>query len=146
MAHSFVFDNLKRDIYTTSYNLSELAIVLVNQSFATDSEVIRTYDTLGQLDAATYFIGGDLSTQQSVTVSDVVVSDGYHGWIVKGTSDIIWLNTTFTDVAGALIFDPSNPVDTDTNKLVCYIDFGGLKSSVNGTFTVPLTRGIIQTP
>lgn len=67
-----------------------------------------------------------------------VVNDNVQGSVIVRADAVLWPNATIETV-GAIITDDA----TDPN-VICYIDFGGLRSTQTGTFTLPFEKGILK--
>ena len=137
--YSFVFNTFKDHIYQ-EYQLDGVdngfKIVLVNSSFV-DSLVLEDNKKLlvyNDLVTKAYII-----SNTEIDVGPTYVENNGNGKILKAYRDANWLMSTIDSAYGAVVYD-------SLEMLVCYIDFFGPKSTQNGTFSVPLTKGIIQTP
>jgi hypothetical protein len=76
--------------------------------------------------SGTYSAGGGTLTQVTPTSSGTTAFIDF--------ADLSFTSATIT-AFGALIYN-STPTHTYTNPTVCVLDFGGAKTSTNGTFTI----------
>jgi hypothetical protein len=96
------------------------------------------YTTTNELPNAVgnYTAGGKLLTASSGPNGSGAAATGYATF-----ADISWSSATFS-TAGALIYN-----NTQGNKAVCVLDFGGAKVVSSGTFTIQFpatTAAVIQ--
>jgi len=77
-------------------------------------------------DSGSYAAGGGTLTQVTPTSSGTTAFTDF--------ADLSFTSATIT-AFGALIYN-STPGHTYTNPTVCVLDFGGAKTSTNGTFTI----------
>ena len=101
-------DSLKLALYTSSATLGA-----TTTAFVTTGEVASS---------GTYATGGSALTNVTPTSSGTV---GFCDF-----SDLSYTTATIT-ARGCLIYNSSQ-----SNKAVCALDFGGIKSSSSGTFTI----------
>ena len=105
-----------------------------------DTYKIALYSSSATLSAATTAYTTTLSDEVStsgtnyaqggltLTISQVPTSTGTTAWL--DFADITWVSATIS-AAGALIYN-----ETQGNKAVAVLDFGGTKSSTAGNFTI----------
>jgi hypothetical protein len=105
-----------------------------------DTYKIALYSSSATLSAATTAYTTTLSDEVStsgtnyaqggltLTISQVPTSTGTTAWL--DFADITWTSATIS-AAGALIYN-----ETQGNKAVAVLDFGGTKSSTAGNFTI----------
>lgn len=105
-----------------------------------DTYKIALYSSSATLSAATTAYTTTLSDEVStsgtnytqggltLTISQVPTSTGTTAWL--DFADITWISATIS-AAGALIYN-----ETQGNKAVAVLDFGGTKSSTAGNFTI----------
>ena len=133
--YSFVFDEFKDEMYS-GYNFlvdNGFRICLVNGQFVEGNNYVTNRQTK---------LWANIPSAYKITTTDkavgaYTVDKAGVGVIVKAVSDAVWSMSTITDAYGAVIYDA-------TDLLVCYIDFGGPQTSQNGTFSVPISKGFIQ--
>ena len=107
--HNFSSNTFKLALYTSSATLNENTT-----AYTTSNEVPST---------GNYSAGGN-----TLTVSVTPTNSGNVAYI--SFSNTSWANATIT-AAGALIYNNSQ-----SNAAVCVLNFGGDKTSTNGTFAV----------
>lgn len=138
MSTSIVYPSFKSLLIGSQYNIktADLNVVLVNSTYTTKVEngTYISHDNISDL------IAGDKASNAGVVTlyqphGIDLSDDGYYS-IVKTTKDAAWNNSNIT-ATGAVVYD-------DDGNLICYVDFGGSKTSKNSSFIVPLTRGVLQ--
>jgi hypothetical protein len=105
-------DKFKIALYTASATLSAATTAYTT----TLSDEVST--------SGTNYIQGGLT----LTISQAPTSTGTTAWL--DFADITWISATIS-AAGALIYN-----ETQGNKAVAVLDFGGTKSSTAGNFTI----------
>lgn len=125
--NSLVFNNFKLNYALGEYNLSAdtyyIALMSPNLSAVQNLE---DYNTWPQLSA--YEVSGTEYNRngQQLTGKTLVRNDSTNK-IIWDASDVQWKNSTITAI-GAIIYH------SPTNLLVCYEDYGEVKTTQNGTF------------
>jgi len=106
----------------------------INVALYDDSHTFTATDTVYTTDNELATENG--YTQEGETLTGQAVTEG--ATTKWDATDIAWTTSTFT-AYHAVIYDTTN-----TNSLICSIDFGGAKSVAGGTFTIQWhTDGII---
>lgn len=105
--HDLDTDVIKLALYTSSATLDASTTV-----YTTSNEVV----------GAGYTAGGNTLTGAAVTLDGTTA--------VVDFADTSWTSSTIT-ARGALIYNSSK-----SNKAIAVLDFGGDKTSTNGTFTI----------
>ena len=108
-AQNFSADTFKLALYTSSASLGE-----GTTAYTTSGEVAST---------GNYTAGGN-----TLTVNVTPTSSGNVAYVSFANTS--WANSTIT-AAGALIYNNSQ-----SNAAVCVLNFGGDKTSTNGTFAI----------
>lgn len=133
---SGIYDDFKEDLMVASVNLAVGQDVLrvalmdnVHTFVASDSVWANVLGN--EITGTNYVANGEILANQAVSVAaNTATFDG---------DDVTWLTATFT-AYHAVIYDVTN-----TNSLVCTIDFGGAQSVAAGTFTIEWnSSGIIS--
>ena len=111
---------------------------VVRASTAADTFRIALYTSSATLDASTtaYTTSNEVSSSgtnysaggQTLTISQVPTSSGTTAWL--DFDDVTWASATLT-ANGALIYN-----ETQGNKAVAVLAFGGDKTSTAGNFTI----------
>lgn len=107
--HDLDTDVIKIALYTSSATLSA-----ATTAYTTSNEVSSS--------GTNYTAGGNTLTSPSVTLDGTTA--------IVDFADSSWSSSTIT-ARGALIYNSSK-----SNKAIAVLDFGGDKTSTNGTFTV----------
>lgn len=132
MAYSFIFDSFKYLMYQGySFAINQnVKVTLVGATF--DGDAVK--------DSATVWadVSSTAIANTTKTLQNVVVDDTGAGCKVKA-DDVVWTLSTISDAYGAVFYDGAN-------NLICYMDFGGAKSTQNGTFQIKTSNGFIKTP
>lgn len=102
----------------------KLALYDDNAAFTAATTAYTSSDEVGN--SGTYAAGGGSLTNVNPTTSGTTAFTDF--------SDLSFTSATIT-AYGALIYN-STPTHTYTNPTVCVLDFGGAKTSTNGTFTI----------
>ena len=64
---------------------------------------------------------------------------------IKNNSPLTWASSTITAVGAVFYYGDTDQVNNATQKLICYMDFNGSKSSAGGNFTIQFdSRGLFQ--
>ena len=140
---SFVFTAFKNRFYSSlSYNFeyNSYKIVLVNDNFYDPDiyEGVKADPAITMADSriqSCIISGINLDAKSLINVSRTNVLP----YTMKAT-DVAWQLVTVSNVVGAIVYDVAN------NLPISFIDFLTTKSATNGTISVPLSRGFIQTP
>lgn len=112
------------DFRNSSGDTFKLALYDNNATFTAAATAYTATDEVG--DSGTYAAGGGSLTNVNPTTSGTTAFTDF--------ADLSFTSATIT-AYGALIYN-STPTHTYTNPAVCVLDFGGAKSSTNGTFTI----------
>lgn len=102
----------------------KLALYDNNAAFTAAATAYTASDEVGN--SGTYAAGGGSLTNVNPTTSGTTAFTDF--------ADLSFTSATIT-AYGALIYN-STPTHTYTNPSVCVLDFGGAKTSTNGTFTI----------
>ena len=102
----------------------KLALYDDNAAFTAATTAYTSSDEVGN--SGTYAAGGGTLTYVNPTTSSTTAFTDF--------ADLSFTSATIT-AYGALIYN-STPTHTYTNPTVCVLDFGGAKTSTNGTFTI----------
>ena len=102
----------------------KLALYDNNAAFTAATTAYTSSDEVGN--SGTYAAGGGTLTNVNPTTSGTTAFTDF--------ADLSFTSATIT-AYGALIYN-STPTHTYTNPPVCVLDFGGAKTSTNGTFTI----------
>lgn len=102
----------------------KLALYDNNAAFTAATTAYTSSDEVGN--SGTYAAGGGTLTNVNPTTSGTTAFTDF--------ADLSFTSATIT-AYGALIYN-STPTHTYTNPTVCVLDFGGAKTSTNGTFTI----------
>jgi hypothetical protein len=102
----------------------KLALYDDNAAFTAATTAYTASDEVGN--SGTYAAGGGTLTNVNPTTSSTTAFTDF--------DDLSFTSATIT-AYGALIYN-STPTHTYTNPTVCVLDFGGAKTSTNGTFTI----------
>lgn len=102
----------------------KLALYDNNAAFTAATTAYTASDEVGN--SGTYAAGGGSLTNVNPTTSGTTAFTDF--------ADLSFTSATIT-AYGALIYN-STPTHTYTNPSVCVLDFGGAKTSTNGTFTI----------
>lgn len=125
----------KTDLMSAAANLQNGGNAIYVALFDNTTVFINTNTTYADVSATEitgtgYVAGGVLLANQSVNAGATSYFDA---------DDAVWNAATFT-AAFAILYDNSN-----SNDLICFIDFGGDKTVSGGTFTIQWdVGGIIQ--
>lgn len=92
-------------------------------SLATLNQSTTVYSTTNELVGTGYTAGGVVLTAVTPTL--------YNNTAVWTFANAVWAGATFTNVAGALIYNSSK-----ANRAICALSFGQSFSCVSQTFTV----------
>ena len=102
----------------------KLALYDDNAAFTAATTAYTSSDEVGN--SGTYAAGGGTLTNVNPSTSSTTAFTDF--------ADLSFTSATIT-AYGALIYN-STPTHTYTNPTVCVLDFGGAKTSTNGTFTI----------
>jgi hypothetical protein len=138
---SAIFDKFYTDLGAGNINWSSSAdtikCALVTSGYTVDrtnliwgtSSGPGMYETSG----SGYTAGGVTLTGRTVTQDDTNFR------AIMDSSDFIWTGATFS-AYGGVVYDATN-----SNSLMCYLDFGASQSVSAGTFTVQIdSSGLIK--
>ena len=113
----------KEDLMDTTANLEANTLkVALYDNTATLSSATTAYGTANEVTGTNYTAGGEAMTGMAVTL------DG--STAIFDTDNVSWANATITAQA-ALIYNNSL-----SNAAIAVLDFGGNKTSTNGTFEI----------
>lgn len=110
--------------FRTTGDTFKLALYDNNASFTAATTAYTVTDEVGN--SGSYSAGGGSLTNVDPTTSGTTAFTDF--------ADLSFTSATIT-AYGALIYN-STPTHTYTNPTVCVLDFGGAKTSTNGTFTI----------
>lgn len=102
----------------------KLALYDNNASFTAATTAYTATDEVAN--SGTYAAGGGTLTNVTPTATGTTAFTDF--------ADLSFTSATIT-AYGALIYN-TTPAHTYTNPTVCVLDFGGAKTSTNGTFTI----------
>jgi hypothetical protein len=102
----------------------KLALYDNSASFTAATTAYTVTNEVG--DSGSYSAGGGTLTNVNPTTSGTTAFTDFN--------DLSFTSATIT-AYGALIYN-TTPTHTYTNPTVCVLDFGGAKTSTNGTFTI----------
>ena len=112
------------DFRTAGGDTFKLALYDNSASFTAATTAYTVTNEVG--DSGSYAAGGGTLTSVTPTSSGTTAFTDF--------ADLSFTSATIT-AYGALIYN-STPTHTYTNPTVCVLDFGGAKTSTNGTFTI----------
>jgi hypothetical protein len=127
---NFLCTSFKQEIleavhdFRTVGDTFKLALYDDNAAFTAATTAFTSSDEVGN--SGTYAAGGGTLTNVNPTTSSTTAFTDF--------DDLSFTSATIT-AYGALIYN-STPTHTYTNPTVCVLDFGGAKTSTNGTFTI----------
>lgn len=110
--------------FRTTGDTFKLALYDNNASFTAATTAYTATNEVGN--SGTYTAGGGALVNVNPTTSGTTAYTDF--------ADLSFTSATIT-AYGALIYN-STPTHTYTNPTVCVLDFGGAKTSTNGTFTI----------
>lgn len=124
---SGIYDAFKEDLMVGAVNLGNggdtLKCALLNNTHAFDATDAVWSDVSGnEITGAGYTAGGATIGSQAVAVAANTAA--------FDAADTSWTSATIT-AYHAVIYDTTN-----TNSLICSIDFGGAQTATTGTFTI----------
>ena len=128
VCNSFKVEILKalHDFTGTTGNTFKLALYDSEATLGKASTVYTTPDEVGA--SGTYSLGGGALTSVTPVLStDTAVCDF--------SPDLSFTSATISAQA-AVIYNSSTVTGLTTNAAVCVLDFGGVKTSTSGTFTI----------
>ena len=128
VCNSFKVEILKalHDFTATTGNTFKLALYDSEATLGKASTVNTTPDEVGA--SGTYSLGGGTLTSVTPVLStDTAVCDF--------SPDLSFTSATISAQA-AVIYNSSTVTGLTTNAAVCVLDFGGVKTSTSGTFTI----------
>lgn len=133
---SVVYNNAKLELLKGTFDLSADTIkaALVSSSYTPNIDTHTTYaDITNEVaNGNGYTTGGNTLDTPTATV------DNTNDLAVFDAADETWSAASFT-ARGAVLYSTTN-----SNKLICYIDFGADKTSSGGDFTITFdTDGIL---
>lgn len=112
------------DFRTAGGDTFKLALYDNSAAFTAATTAYTATNEVGN--SGTYAAGGGTLTNVTPTSSGTTAFTDF--------ADLSFTSATIT-AYGALIYN-STPTHTYTNPSVCVLDFGGAKTSTNGTFTI----------
>lgn len=112
------------DFRNSTGDTFKLALYDDNASFTAATTAYTATNEVGN--SGTYAAGGGTLTNVTPTSSGTTAFTDF--------ADLSFTSATIT-AYGALIYN-TTPAHTYTNPTVCVLDFGGAKTSTNGTFTI----------
>ena len=116
-------NTFKEDLMDTTANLEANTLkVALYDNTATLSSATTAYDTANEVTGTNYTAGGEAMTGMAVTL------DG--STAIFDADNVSWANATITAQA-AVIYNNSL-----SNAAIAVLDFGGNKTSTNGTFEI----------
>ena len=124
---SGIYDCFKEDLMVADVNLGTggdtLKVALLDNSHAFDAtDTVWSDISANEISGTGYTAGGATLASQAVAVaSNTAAFDA---------ADTSWTTATIT-AYHAVIYDTTN-----TNSLICSIDFGGAQTATTGTFTI----------
>jgi len=125
-------NTFKEDLMDTTANLEANTLkVALYDNTATLSSATTVYDTANEVTGTNYTAGGEAMTGMAVTL------DG--STAIFDTDNVSWANATITAQA-ALIYNNSL-----SNAAIAVLDFGGNKTSTNGTFEIQMPNANAST-
>jgi len=125
-------NTFKEDLMDTTANLEANTLkVALYDNTATLSSATTAYATANEVTGTNYTAGGEAMTGMAVTL------DG--STAIFDTDNVSWANATITAQA-ALIYNNSL-----SNAAIAVLDFGGNKTSTNGTFEIQMPNANAST-
>lgn len=123
---SGIYNCFKGDCFEKQVNLGTggdtIQVALLNDLHGfTATDTIWSDVSGNEISGTNYTAGGATLTGQTVTTGATTKFDG---------TDTVWSSASFT-AYHAVLYDVTN-----TNSLICSIDFGGAKTVSAGTFTI----------
>jgi len=130
-------NTFKDNLMATTANLEANTLkVALYDNTATLSSATTVYDTANEVTGTNYTAGGETMTGMAVTL------DG--STAIFDTDNVSWANATITAQA-ALIYNSSTITGLTTNAAIAVLDFGGNKTSTNGTFEIQMPNANAST-
>jgi len=121
-------NTFKEDLMDTTANLEANTLkVALYDNTATLSSATTVYAVANEVTGTNYTAGGETMTGMAVTL------DG--STAIFDADNVSWANATVTAQA-ALIYNSSTITGLTTNAAIAVLDFGGNKTSTNGTFEI----------
>ena len=125
-------NTFKEDLMDTTANLEANTLkVALYDNTATLSSATTAYATANEVTGTNYTAGGEAMTGMAVTL------DG--STAIFDADNVSWANATITAQA-ALIYNNSL-----SNAAIAVLDFGGNKTSTNGTFEIQMPNANAST-
>ena len=125
-------NTFKEDLMDTTANLEANTLkVALYDNTATLSSATTAYATANEVTGTNYTAGGEAMTGMAVTL------DG--STAIFDTDNVSWANATITAQA-AVIYNNSL-----SNAAIAVLDFGGNKTSTNGTFEIQMPNANAST-
>ena len=125
-------NTFKEDLMDTTANLEANTLkVALYDNTATLSSATTAYATANEVTGTNYTAGGEAMTGMAVTL------DG--STAIFDADNVSWANATITAQA-AVIYNNSL-----SNAAIAVLDFGGNKTSTNGTFEIQFTNANAST-
>lgn len=139
------FKKLELSGNAISWMNSGIYVMLVSGSYNPSTTLYKTHTVTGDIGAhevvdanGSYTKGGAQLTSKAVGVGSPAGTDVAY----CDAADVTWANTSLT-ASGAVIYQSGSTAAL--NYLIAWLDFGGNKTSSNGSFTISWnTAGIIN--
>jgi len=138
---SFVFTAIVKDMFLGQEDMTAqpLTVHLMAKDSAIEIVKFRHDPSVTWSKLESFEVAKTIDTGYDSKVFSATVSTDYPTGSVTVKADaVLWPNVTI-DTVGAIITD-----DAIVPNVICYIDFGGLRFTQVGTFTLPFEKGIIK--
>lgn len=124
---------------------TDIKVALVNDTYATtfsDETKRDNHATFAEVVANEIPAGNGYTARGKVVTGPTVTLDSVtNNWAAYDFADVSWNPSSITASGAVLYLDSSV---NSTSYLICYIDFGGSKSSSAGAFTIQWnTAGVL---
>ncbi len=130
---SAVYNIFKKELMNGNFNLQEgsdvIKVMLIRPtaSYTPDVDADLDYADISANEVAN---GNGYTTGGATLTTKAVSQDNTDDEGMFDADDVTWGSSTI-DAEAAVLYDVTN-----SNKLICYIDFGGTKSSSSGDFKI----------
>ena len=125
-----IYNAFKKNIMNGGIDLDTdtIKVALVTSTYTPDQDAHEFWsDVTNEVTGTGYTAGGATLANAAVT-QDNTDDEG-----VFDADDVTWSSSTITAAAAVIYKDTGT---STTSPIVCYLDFGGDKSSSNGDFTI----------
>lgn len=130
---SVVFNSFKADIMNGNIDLNTdtIFLMLMLNTYTAD---VDAHEKRSDVEADEHADTGTYATPGKEATTPTVVIDDANDRGIFDAVDVVWAASTIT-AAGAILYK-SRGGASSADELICFIDFGGDKSSTAGNFTV----------